>query len=279
MGPRLDSRGRRVARVRRVGRGSSFNGAAAGQPRKGTQRSIRPARFGASMGPRLDSRGRTRDQRACWVKPARFNGAAAGQPRKGLHQLRRRPNRPSFNGAAAGQPRKARRRCGQEQFGHASMGPRLDSRGRHKAAKSCIGTWTASMGARLDSRGRLVRHKTRKEGLARLQWGRGWTAAEGGQRAGERLECHPLQWGRGWTAAEGDGHSTSRGCSTSLQWGRGWTAAEGPRRGRPPARRLCFNGAAAGQPRKAHRSAGVPAGDSEASMGPRLDSRGRAPPP
>jgi len=37
----------------------------------------------------------------------------------------------------------------------------------------------------------------------------------------------PLQWGRGWTAAEGSAERSTSWSTGTLQWGRGWTAAEG----------------------------------------------------
>jgi len=83
------------------------------------------------MGPRLDSRGREGYPCRSWRSKASFNGAAAGQPRKG------HPSSPGTSSTSA------------------SMGPRLDSRGR------------------VNSRSFLA-------GLRPLQWGRGWTAAEGG---------------------------------------------------------------------------------------------------
>jgi len=60
-----------------------------------------------------------------------------------------------------------------------SMGPRLDSRGRVGAFFSFLERRSASMGPRLDSRGRLRLRCISALGLV-LQWGRGWTAAEGG---------------------------------------------------------------------------------------------------
>ncbi len=108
------------------------------------------------------------------------------------------------------------------------------------------------MGPRLDSRGRS-RRSAGEQQLQRLQWGRGWTAAEGKRSSPRSPEESRLQWGRGWTAAEGRPLSAprlrrgiasmgprldSRGRKEKrppglggrpLQWGRGWTAAEGLR--------------------------------------------------
>jgi len=132
MGPRLDSRGRsmrgrasKAALALQWGRGwtaaegakdclvvvtdGGFNGAAAGQPRKGF--------VGAGA-------------RAC---PARFNGAAAGQPRKGGAATLRAETLLGFNGAAAGQPRKARARARRplraERFNGAAAGQPRKARG------------------------------------------------------------------------------------------------------------------------------------------------------
>ena len=61
----------------------------------------------------------------------------------------------------------------------------------------------------------------------------------------------PLQWGRGRMAAEGALSDGRRRTLEQLQWGRGRMAAEGwtgPLAARP---KVCFNGAAAGWPRKA----------------------------
>jgi len=106
------------------------------------------------------------------------------------------------------------------------------------------------MGPRLDSRGRLDLWLDPVD-LVVLQWGRGWTAAEGpsdarpcassrrfnGAAAGQPRKAKssnltgvlraPLQWGRGWTAAEGNWAAASLTAQQTLQWGRGWTAAEG----------------------------------------------------
>jgi len=82
------------------------------------------------------------------------------------------------------------------------------------------------MGPRLDSRGRPRLLRAVREILA-LQWGRGWTAAEG-MPSKSSLGCvRLLQWGRGWTAAEGLAFGVWFHYLAELQWGRGWTAAEG----------------------------------------------------
>jgi len=107
------------------------------------------------------------------------------------------------------------------------------------------------MGPRLDSRGRLESALARRpRGL--LQWGRGWTAAEGAILDRWCLRVEVLQWGRGWTAAEGPRGPVRE---TSPPTGFNGAAAGQPRKAhlREPVHELlrCFNGAAAGQPRKA----------------------------
>ncbi len=68
--------------VPRIVRGTSFNGAAALQPRKGgAGPAVDPVRP-ASMGPRLFSRGRRAAASAGEARRRCFNGAAALQPRK-----------------------------------------------------------------------------------------------------------------------------------------------------------------------------------------------------
>jgi len=119
------------------------------------------------------------------------------------------------------------------------MGPRLDSRGRGIDGNDSWRIRLASMGPRLDSRGRSAAPDSKRERLYLLQWGRGWTAAEGPLTDAAPGGWERLQWGRGWTAAEGAclGHVLL--VVLVLQWGRGWTAAEGPgpaAGGRPPRR-------------------------------------------
>ena len=106
MGPRLFSRGRMVRRRTAVSSPSSFNGAAALQPRKAMLARLRPAaptgfNGAAALQPRKDT---TLDPRT--GEPKGFNGAAALQPRKAGGGLRAAVWQPSFNGAAALQPRK-----------------------------------------------------------------------------------------------------------------------------------------------------------------------------
>ena len=135
MGPRLFSRGRMVRRRTAVSSPSSFNGAAALQPRKAILARLRPA------------------------APTGFNGAAALQPRKDTTLDPRTGEPKGFNGAAALQPRKApttRRRCWKLfalQWGRGSSA----AEGLPPSARG-VPADPASMGPRLFSRGRFTRH-------------------------------------------------------------------------------------------------------------------------
>ena len=135
------------------------------------------------------------------------------------------------------------------------MGPRLFSRGKPSAP----GAWWAGW---------------------RLQWGRGFSAAESGMRVVQGRGVCVLQWGRGFSAAESKQIPSWVSHTMKLQWGRGFSAAEradvqaylkmalgasmGPRlfsRGKLFGflilwqYLLRFNGAAAFQPRKAESEA------------------------
>ena len=155
----------------------TFNGAAAGWPRKVEAARPEVGPVLPSMGPRPDGRGRG-GVRAMGARGDPFNGAAAGWPRKEalvshtsvppLPSMGPRPDgrgrrewpalgRPpylSFNGAAAGWPRKALRRHVYLPGHSPSMGPRPDGRGRPCSSRASAET-------------------------AALQWGRGRMAAEG----------------------------------------------------------------------------------------------------
>jgi len=196
--------------------------AAEGQAEAGGQ----PAHEVASMGPRLDSRGRGHRLLLPSHPQRRFNGAAAGQPRKGAGVEHRVRCTYRFNGAAAGQPRKADPRPQPTHSCLASMGPRLDSRGRKGTTEPQTFFDWASMGPRLDSRGR----RSRKEGSVYPN------PASMGPRLDSRGRCACI-----WAALYGhrasmgprlDSRGRGRllqaaGAGCGLQWGRGWTAAEG----------------------------------------------------
>ena len=85
-----------------------------------------------------------------------------------------------------------------------------------------------------------------------LQWGRNLTVAEGQSASAIIRSNSLLQWGRNLTVAEGCPKRRESKCASGLQWGRNLTVAEGGA--------LYF---------LCHRHA-------RASMGPQLDSCGRA---
>ncbi len=162
MGPRLLSRG-----VETSTRARAPNWIASMGPRL-LSRGVRLAQLPlgdlllASMGPRLLSRGVGTGCRAtpcCW---RRFNGAAASQPRS---PAKPRLDVPDFlllqwgRGFSAAESRKHGRQDDDDQ--HASMGPRLLSRGVNR--DDCLVSGAilrASMGPRLLSRG--VSHDRRQ---------------------------------------------------------------------------------------------------------------------
>ncbi len=300
MGPRLHSRGMDRSTQNYGKEKSSFNGAAASQPRNAV----------ISADPRTQRRGR-------------FNGAAASQPRNGRQQGVVQHGRQASMG-----PRLHSRGMNSggwtvRIYRTASMGPRLHSRGMDE--RSLTGSFVdrsfngaaasqprnavpasedgptlhaASMGPRLHSRGMQYPTSTLGSRFIMLQWGRGFTAAE----CGGGTHCPPpiclLQWGRGFTAAECDAPRPARTHPRVASMGprlhsRGMfqaaarsslayfcfngAAASQPRNdqehfgGRVVHGR--FNGAAASQPRNAGPDRRVGCGG-QASMGPRLHSRG-----
>ncbi len=201
MGPRRISRGNaRLGRCSRP-RWSSFNGAAADQPRKRhAGRAGRRCRLGfngaaadqprkpmidcvirdairASMGPRRISRGNLSSRAARNAMTAlqwgRGGSAAETTPRSMVM-----PVSAGFNGAAADQPRK-------------------------RALSSVC--WSS--------------HTT-------LQWGRGGSAAETMADWTTNARATFLQWGRGGSAAETPDLPLPPPAPDPLQWGRGGSAAE-----------------------------------------------------
>ncbi len=324
MGPRLFSRGnaRELSRVL-PGRGC-FNGAAAFQPRKcpsssspGSGRSLLQWGRGfsaaemagdelashvvtlASMGPRLFSRGNGRLHHGrvpagvASMGPRLFSRGNIGRGQtalliRGMLQWGRgfsaaeMPSgsvsyaltRSRFNGAAAFQPRKC--------------GPFL--------AVSVTIT-QASMGPRLFSRGNPGRSRTPSAAF-RLQWGRGFSAAEIARARqlsaadddasmGPRLFSRGntaivsasdsldwLQWGRGFSAAEIPCLAERPRQNYKLQWGRGFSAAEMVADfsvGRMAFSLQWGRGFSAAEIRSTRPASGERA---TASMGPRLFSRG-----
>jgi len=202
MGPRLDSRGRVPTcngpdgqLTLQWGRGWTaaegthlllallprprFNGAAAGQPRKGRPTAPDNAcSSSASMGPRLDSRGRGANH----LREPLWRLASMGprlDSRGRLWGTGRTDHPPlRFNGAAAGQPRKGAGGSGTTGRRRASMGPRLDSRGRRRRPNPLrLRSRFNGAAAGQPRKGRNPRRTRNRNRL--LQWGRGWTAAEG----------------------------------------------------------------------------------------------------
>ena len=159
MGPRLFSRGKRIATADDLGQ-----------------------RRHASMGPRLFSRGKSFRRDALRRRSRRFNGAAAFQPRKGWTPSRRRSTTASrFNGAAAFQPRKGVRRCVHTSWtssgfnGAAAFQPRKAARPTTASATRLSGFNGA---AAFQPRKAASRPVVRSRPTAELQWGRGFSAAE-----------------------------------------------------------------------------------------------------
>ena len=107
MGPRLLSRGRITGRFSPNASSSSFNGAAASQPRK-ARRVCMAGAVGRGFNGAAASQPRKGASNLGWrVGTGGFNGAAASQPRKVDKVLKHYACGSCFNGAAASQPRKA----------------------------------------------------------------------------------------------------------------------------------------------------------------------------
>jgi len=82
------------------------------------------------------------------------------------------------------------------------------------------------MGPRLLSRGVYWVASQAEKVFAKLQWGRGFSAAESRRGGSEPpLRCW-LQWGRGFSAAESIAFCAVPLPLLVLQWGRGFSAAE-----------------------------------------------------
>jgi len=60
-----------------------------------------------------------------------------------------------------------------------------------------------------------------------LQWGRGWTAAEGAQLHAAAVVERSASMGPRLDSRGRRGRVPRQGIRPALQWGRGWTAAEG----------------------------------------------------
>ena len=133
MGPRHFSRGIRHRQASASSRRSSFNGAAAFQPRNSAER------------------------RSGMILAGRFNGAAAFQPRNSSCVVVDDVLSSCFNGAAAFQPRNFSPAIDADSGEKASMGPRHFSRGILILAALDIQQLLASMGPRHFSRGIFTR--------------------------------------------------------------------------------------------------------------------------
>ena len=133
------------------------------------------------------------------------------------------------------------------------------------------------MGPRLFSCGNTILVNLDYVVGVRLQWGRGFSAAEIDPKLMAQIEANRLQWGRGFSAAEmrmEDRHAaTSLASMGPRLFSRGNKKVEKEKKGR----RQRFNGAAAFQPRKSANVTPRWLARSAASMGPRLFSRGNIP--
>ena len=250
MGPRPDGRGRASPSSLPSSHVWSFNGAAAGWPRKAPlcpPATCAGCRLQWGRG-RMAAEGNRKAQSP--PPPHCFNGAAAGWPRKECSRGPHLASHTSFNGAAAGWPRKVCDHGRPARGRSASMGPRPDGRGRPPAPPLLASILMASMGPRPDGRGRLFLCRAVRRALAASMGPR--PDGRGRRGAGAMtFEDASLQWGRGRMAAEG-GAGRHGGDGDRL-------ASMGPRpdgRGRRAATSL--------------QAAGL-----VASMGPRPDGRGR----
>ncbi len=275
MGPRLFSRGRRPRSASCPSRTSSFNGAAALQPRKVA---------------RVQGVNALRSS---------FNGAAALQPRKAKGHDRRRPRR----GASMG-PRLFSRGRGEADVNHVLCDTLQWGRGSSAAE----GKPLALTPARLHSFNGAAALQPRKDGIASghrcglgpLQWGRGSSAAEGSAATSKTRGSGTCFNGAAALQPRKESGAKGRGCRKSCFNG---AAALQPRKAPTTSGVTCpttgFNGAAALQPRKVEamrrqrpssdalqwgrgssaaeggRDLLVGLGQILASMGPRLFSRGR----
>ena len=182
----------------------------------------------------------------------------------------------SFNGAAGCYPRKAPkpRKAAQPRYGlqwgrgllpaegerhpskpsehvGASMGPRVVTRGRNAVVCALAVRQRASMGPRVVTRGRLMILRN--------------TVVSGAASMGPRVV----------TRGRLDLRAYAIGAPTVLQWGRGLLPAEGPTIDVDCESASRFNGAAGCYPRKDRQSQTFRSSHGDASMGPRVVTRGR----
>ena len=229
------------------------------------------------MGPRLFSRGNHVATRRCEGSYARFNGAAAFQPRKRWTswppRCKRTPLQWGRGFSAAETVEVGRRRCVGPV---ASMGPRLFSRGNTLLLASVFVALRASMGPRLFSRGnnpdceavesafvsfngaaafqprKLQGHNTGPPRIARLQWGRGFSAAETCRLLGRwRGACTRFNGAAAFQPRKRESPGAWAASPGSASMGpRLFSRGNGQRASRPAGLSHRFNGAAAFQPRK-----------------------------
>ena len=210
----------------------------------------------ASMGPRLFSRGMRSLLERVALDFLGFNGAAAVQPRNVAHHPGRVFAVNGFNGAAAVQPRNAAAlQLEAAPVVHASMGPRLFSRGMHpRPLPPDRGLGCASMGPRLFSRGMLT--AWRKAGQYRWAsmgprlFSRGMAGVDCRPGCDPRASMGPRLFSRGMDGRCDRGPFAARASMGPRLFSRGMTDTYCS--GRAQCRG--FNGAAAVQPRNGRAS-------------------------
>ena len=255
MGPRLFSRGNpgagttgQVTDVRlQWGRGFSaaetrcraitsrwsrarFNGAAAFQPRKPQPADQYPQ--GAWRG---------------------FNGAAAFQPRKLFYSsYKPRPRHDCFNGAAAFQPRKRHPSANSWHSGTLELqwGRGFSAAETRSIAESWSHSFRRFNGAAAFQPRKLPSPPSSCQSLRGFNGAAAFQPRKLGATAVHPCLQNRLQWGRGFSAAETNYRVGVAVQNALLQWGRGFSAAETRRSGPHWQSLPGFNGAAAFQPRK-----------------------------
>ena len=253
MGPRLFSRGESAIHWPRCTAWTSFNGAAAFQPRRVSWSACAVVACPASMGPRLFSRGEALSSRSVmsnWTLLQWGRGFSAAE-RAGGHSR-------CWSSASLQWGR---------GFSAAERHPRQGAGGQRGPLQ-----W----GRGFSAAERHTHTHTIRESA--LQWGRGFSAAEsmGSFTAFAALDAASMG-PRLFSRGEPDVVYTTSVVSSASMGPRLFSRGEREARRRAREAHACFNGAAAFQPRRGGRAASagtVPVG---ASMGPRLFSRGEPP--
>ncbi len=218
---------------------------------KRATRPLVPIVRAASMGPRLGSRGKGERTRSELRPVTCFNGAATWKSRKATNW---NPHGPRPSKLQWGRDLEVAERTPNSVAAsltvNASMGPRLGSRGKVHVSLAVATIKIASMGPRLGSRGKgPVYLRPLVSEVASM-----------GPRLGSRgklvevqgcVGYSSLQWGRDLEVAESEGYKFQVGPIATLQWGRDLEVAE------------------------SHRQELHPRLLAQASMGPRLGSRGK----